>query len=142
MNGIHTCLDTAGSLPITDDIKELLNVTDLVLLDIKHINNEKSINLVGAPNKNNLNFAKYLSDNNIPMWIRQVLIPGFTDDENDLLELKKFISTLKSVKKVELLPYHNLGKYKWDNLNIPYELENVRTANQDDIEKAKKILEI
>lgn len=139
---IHTCLDTAGSLPVTEDIKELLKYTDLVLLDIKHINNEKSIDLVGAPNSNNLNFAKYLSDNNIPMWIRQVIVPGFTDDEKDLIELKKFISTLKSVEKVELLPYHDLGKYKWETLKIPYPLENVRTANNEDIEKAKKILEI
>ena len=76
------------------------------------------------------------------MWIRQVIIPGYTDDENDLVKLKNFISTLNSVEKVELLPYHNLGKYKWDNLNLKYPLENVRTANQDDIEKAKKILGI
>ena len=118
----------------------MLKVTDLVLLDIKHINNEKSINLVGVPNKNNLDFARFLSDNNIPMWIRQVIIPGFTDDEKDLLDLKKFISTLKSVQKVELLPYHNLGKYKWDNLNIPYPLENVRTATQEDIDRANSLL--
>ena len=140
--GIHTCLDTAGSLPVTDEIKELLNFTDLVLLDIKHIDNDKSVDLVGVPNTNNLNFAKYLSDNNIPMWIRQVIIPGYTDNENDLVKLKNFISTLNSVEKVELLPYHNLGKYKWDNLNLKYPLENVRTANQDDIEKATKILGI
>ena len=76
------------------------------------------------------------------MWIRQVIIPGYTDNEDDLVKLKNFISTLNSVEKVELLPYHNLGKYKWDNLNLKYPLENVRTANQDDIEKAKKILGI
>ncbi len=112
------------------------------MLDIKHINNEKSINLIGAPNTNNLNFAKYLSDNNIPMWIRQVIVPGFTDDKEDLIKLKEFLSTLKSVEKIELLPYHNLGKYKWDNLNLQYPLENVRTATNEDIEKAKKILGI
>ena len=140
--GIHTCLDTAGSLPLTDDIKELLTVTDLVLLDIKHINNEKCIDLVGMSNTNNLNFAKYLSDNNIPMWIRQVIIPGYTDDKNDLLELKKFISNLNAVEKVELLPYHDLGKYKWESLSLYYPLEGVRPANQEDIQKAKEILEI
>ena len=76
------------------------------------------------------------------MWIRQVIIPGITDDEKDLLKLKKFISTLKTVEKVELLPYHDLGRYKWDNLNILYSLENVKPATQEDIERAKKILEI
>ena len=138
--GIHTCLDTAGSLPVTDDIKELLKFTDLVLLDIKHIDNEKSVDLVGVPNLNNLNFAKYLSDNNIPMWIRQVIIPGYTDDKQDLIKLKEFISSLKSVQKIELLPYHNLGKYKWDNLNLEYPLENVRTATAEDIKRASNLL--
>ena len=138
--GIHTCLDTAGSLPVTDDIKELLKFTDLVLLDIKHIDNEKSVDLVGVPNLNNLNFAKYLSDNNIPMWIRQVIIPGYTDDKQDLIKLKEFISSLKSVQKIELLPYHNLGKYKWDNLNLEYPLENVRTATDEDIKRASNLL--
>ena len=89
-----------------------------------------------------LDFARYLSDNNIPMWIRQVLIPGYTDDENDLLRLKKFISSLKTVEKVELLPYHNLGEYKWKNLGFKYELENVKEPSQEEIDKAKKILGI
>ena len=97
----------------SDEIKELLKYTDLVLLDIKHINNEKCIDLTGAPNKHTLEFAKYLSNLNIPVWIRQVLIPGYTDDKFDLLELKKFINSLTNVEKVELLPYHNLGKYKF-----------------------------
>lgn len=73
--GIHTCIDTAGSLPINDDIVNLLKVTDLVLLDIKHIDDEKSKKLTGLSNKNNLDFAKYLNDNNIPVWIRQVILP-------------------------------------------------------------------
>lgn len=139
---IHTCLDTAGSLPINNDIKELLNYTDLVLLDIKHIDNEKCINLTGSPNTNELNFAKYLSDNGIHMWIRQVLIPTITDDENDLKKVKEFISTLKTVDKVELLPYHNLGKYKWDELGVKYELENIKPPTLEEFERAKKILEI
>ena len=137
---INTAIDTSGMVDLTDDIKSVLEYTDLVLLDIKHINSEKCKSLVGFSNKKELAFAKYLSDNNIPMWIRQVIIPGITDDKQDLLELKDFLSTLKTVKKVELLPYHNLGKFKWENLNFKYELENVRTANTDDIERAKKIL--
>ena len=81
---IHTALDTAGSIPLTDTIKEVLKYTDLVLLDIKHINNEKNIELTGHPNTHNLNFAKYLNEQNIPMWINQVIVPGITDDPKDL----------------------------------------------------------
>lgn len=139
---IHTCIDTAGSLPITDTIKELLKVTDLVLLDIKHINSIKSVDLTGQSNTNNLNFAKYLSDNQIPMWIRQVLVPGYTDKKEDLLQLKDWIHSFKNVQKVEILPYHDFGKYKWEALGVPYPLEGVRTANQKDVDKAKEILEI
>ena len=139
---VHTALDTAGSLPINDDIKKLLNFTDLVLLDIKHIVDEKAKVLTGMSNKNNLTFAKYLSDNNIPVWIRQVIVPGYTDDKKDLLLLKDFLSTLTNVKKIELLPYHDLGKFKWKEMNLVYPLEGVRTATNDDINRVKKILEI
>ncbi len=127
---------------ISDDIKKLLDLTDLVLLDIKHIDDKKCKDLVGKSNKLELEFAKYLSNKNIPIWIRQVIIPGITDEVEDLLKLKDFISTLKSVQKVELLPYHDMGKYKWKNLNCKYELENIRPANEEDIEKAKKVLGI
>lgn len=139
---IHTCIDTSGMVTLTNDIKYLLSLTDLILLDIKHINTEKCKKLVGFNNEKELNFAKYLSDNNINMWIRQVLIPDYTDDENDLLKLKNFIDTLKTVKKIEILPYHDMGKYKWKQLGTNYELENVRAVNDKDISKAKKILGI
>ena len=88
---IHTALDTAGSYKITPVIEELLSYTDLVLLDIKHIDNEKCIELTGQSNENEINFAKYLSDKNIPVWIRQVLVPGITNDENDLKKLREFL---------------------------------------------------
>ena len=139
---IHTAIDTAGSLPLSYEIKELLKYTDLVLLDIKHINNEKCINLTGAPNKHTLEFAKYLSNLNIPVWIRQVLVPGYTDDKYDLLELKKFLNSLNNVEKVEILPYHNLGKFKWSELGDVYELDNVEPATQEDVDKVKLLLEI
>ena len=84
----------------------------------------------------------YLSDNNIPVWIRQVIVPGITDNEEDLKKLKLFLASLKNVKKVELLPYHNMGRYKWEDLGFEYELSDIRVANDDDIAKAKKILEI
>ena len=137
---MHTAIDTSGMVEITDTIKELLSLTDLVLLDIKHINSEKCKELIGSSNEKELAFAKYLSDNNIPIWIRQVIIPGITDNKEDLLEFKKFIDSLKSVKKVELLPYHNLGKHKWETLGYEYKLSDIRPANAEDIKKAKEIL--
>ena len=127
---------------ITDDIKELLQYTDLVLLDIKHIDDEKCKNLVGVSNKKELEFARYLSDNNIKMWIRQVLVPGYTDDEKDLQKLKEFIGTLKTVEKIQILKYHSMGKYKWEKLGLKYSLEGVRDATAEDEEIAKKILQI
>lgn len=139
---IHTCIDTSGMVALTDDIKYLLSLTDLVLLDIKHINSEKCKDLVGFNNERELNFARFLSDNNVHMWIRQVLIPGYTNDEYDLLKLKNFIDSLKTVDKVEILPYHDMGKFKWKQLGINYELENVRPVTDEDVIKAKKILEI
>ena len=138
--GIHTCIDTSGIIALTDDIKEVLKFTDLVLLDIKHIDNEKCKELVGKSNKLELEFAKYLSDNNISIWIRQVLIPGYTDDEQDLLKLKEFISSLKTVEKVELLPYHSIGEFKWKKLGLKYPLEGVPQASDNDIARAKQIL--
>ena len=139
---IHTAIDTSGMVDLTPDIKELLSLTDLVLLDIKHINSEKCKELVGYSNEKELEFARYLSNNNIPIWIRQVIIPGITDNEDDLIHLKDFLSHLRNVKKIELLPYHDLGKYKWTSLGYTYELENTRTANNEDIQRVKEILEI
>ena len=127
---------------ITDDIKKLLSLTDLVLLDIKHINSDKCKELVGFSNEKELAFAKYLSDNNIPIWIRQVLIPGITDNKDDLIKLKEFIASLKTVEKIELNPYHELGKFKWKELGLEYELDDIKPATEKDILRAKKILEI
>ena len=140
--GIHTCIDTSGMVSLTDDIKKLLSMTDLVLLDIKHIDDEKCKDLVGFSNKLELDFARYLSDNNIPVWIRQVLIPGYTDDEKDLIKLRDFINSLSNVQKVEILPYHNLGKHKWTKLGYKYELDGVKQATNRDVQNAKKILGI
>lgn len=137
---IHTCIDTSGMVSLTDDIKTVLQLTDLVLLDIKHIDNDKCKYLVGHGNKLELEFARYLSDNNIPVWIRQVLIPGYTDNAEDLLKLKNFLSTLNNVEKVELLPYHSLGKFKWNKLGFKYELNDVRDATSEDLAKAKEVL--
>ena len=108
---IHTCIDTSGMVVLNDKIKELIDLTDLFLLDIKHIDPEKCKELVGFSNERELNFARYLSDNNKHMWIRQVLVPGITDDEQDLLKLKDFIKSLKTVDRVEILPTI------WENIN-------------------------
>ena len=140
--GINTCIDTSGSFDITNDIKELINLTDLFLLDIKCINNGKCIDLTGISNEKELAFAKYLSHNDKHFWIRQVLVPGITDDEKDLLKLREFIASLKCVDKIEVLGYHDLGKFKWENLGVKYPLENFRTANADDVKRAKEILGI
>lgn len=139
--GIHTCIDTSGMVNLTEDVKKLLKLTDLVLLDIKHINSEKCKELTGHDNKKELEFARYLSQNGIPMWIRQVIVPGITDDEKDIITLKEFVRKLKTVEKVEFLPYHTVGKYKWKELGEKYEIEDIRNADQEDIKRVKNIFE-
>lgn len=89
-----------------------------------------------------MKFARYLNDINKSVWIRQVLIPGITDSEEDLLKLKDFLSTLDNVEKFEFLPYHDLGKYKWENLGLQYSLDEIRNATQEDINRAKEIINI
>lgn len=140
--GIHTCIDTSGSFTITTVLQEVIDLTDLFLLDIKCIDDEKCLSLTGISNQKELAFARYLSDHYKTMWIRQVLIPGITDNEEDLIHLREFITTLKTVERVEFLPYHNLGKFKWNELHLNYPLEGVRTANQEDVKRAQKILGI
>ena len=140
--GYHTAIDTSGMFEITPNIRLLLKLTDLVLLDIKQINDAKCKDLCGFSNKLELEFAKYLSNNNIPMWIRYVLVPKITDDEKDLLNLKEFIDTLKTVEKIEIHPYHNIGRYKWKNLGLEYPLEGVPQATEKDVLRAKKTLGI
>lgn len=140
-NNMTTCLDTSGSFYIDQEIKELLDETDIVLLDIKHIDSDKCKKLTGFSNLNELNFARYLSDNKIKMWIRQVLVPGITDDEKDLIKTREFIDTLKTVEKVEVIPYHDFGKEKWIKLGLKYPLENTPLPTDEQIEMAKRILE-
>ena len=140
--GYHTAIDTSGMFEITPNIRLLLKLTDLVLLDIKQINDAKCKDLCGFSNKLELEFAKYLSNNNIPMWIRYVLVPKITDDEKDLLNLKEFIDTLKTIEKIEIHPYHNIGRYKWKNLGLEYPLEGVPQDTEKDVLRAKKILGI
>jgi pyruvate formate lyase activating enzyme len=141
---LHTCIDTSGVVFVdgqnNEKFDELMKYTDLVLLDIKQIDNEKHKKLTGLPNKNVLAFAKYLDQKQIPIWIRHVLVPGLTTDEADLTKLKAFIDTLTNVKKVEVIPYHVMGIYKYEGLGLEYPLKGVNPPTRDEISLAKKIL--
>ncbi len=139
---IHTCIDTSGNVSLTPQIKKLIDLTDLFLLDIKCINDQVCLKLTGVSNKLELEFAKYLDEHNKKMWIRQVLVPGITDQEKDLKDLGTFVSSLKNMEKFEFLPYHDLGRFKWENLNLEYPLKDVRTATNEDIKRAEKIMNL
>lgn len=139
-SGIHTALDTSGFAPI-DRVKELLEYTDLILLDIKHAVDEKHREITGVSNKIIKKFAEYASERGIPIWIRYVLVPGYTDNEEDLKLAAEFINKLKSVEKVEVLPYHNMGEYKWTKLGQDYKLKGVGSPTPDQVKKALEILE-
>lgn len=142
--GIHTALDTSGQ-PFqeeTEELQRLMDVTDLILLDIKHIDDEKHRWLTGHTNKNILLFAQYLNRIKKPIWIRHVLIPGINTDLLYLQRLRSFIDTLDSVEKVEVLPYHILGSYKWNQLGYEYPLKGVNPPTQEQIDLANRILKI
>jgi pyruvate formate lyase activating enzyme len=144
--GIHTNIDTSGgsfskSPSFLAILAELLEVTDLVMLDIKQINPEKHKTLTGLSNEHILEFARYLEMKNIPVWIRHVLVPERSDYDEDLHALADFISTLTNVKKIEVLPYHKLGVYKWQSLGLTYPLENIEPPTEDRVANAERILE-
>lgn len=141
--GINTALDTSGALfEIVEQSKfdELIKYVDLFLLDIKHIDNNEHIKLTGKNNQNILKFARYLSDNNKDMWIRHVIVPGINLDKDYLIRTKKFIDSLKTVKKIEILPYHTLGINKYSKLGLEYKLKDTRVPTKDEIKLAKDIL--
>ena len=143
--GVHVTLDTSGN-PFTRDepffskFNELMKVTDLVMLDIKEIIEDEHKILTGWSNLNILDMARYLSDINKPVWIRHVLVPGGSDDDKKLIKLYEFIKTLKNVDRVEVLPYHTLGTFKWEELGIDYPLKDVNPPTKERIENANKIL--
>lgn len=140
---IHTALDTSGILfdkNNTGKIDELLKYTNLVLLDIKHINNEEHKKLTGAPNKNILEFAHYLSDKNIPVWIRHVVVHGITYKKEYLFELGKFLAGLKNIKALDVLPYHDMALPKYKNLGIDYPLKNTKPTTKEEAINARNII--
>lgn len=137
--GIHTALDTSGYIDV-DRARELLEYTDLILLDIKHAVEEKHRLITGVSNKKIREFARYASDKGIKIWVRYVLVPGYTDSDEDLAMAAELISELKSVEKVEVLPYHCMGAYKWEKLGEKYPLEGVPEPTADQVRHAKEIL--
>ena len=143
--GINTCLDTAAQPfsrqePFFSKFQRLMQSTDLVLLDIKHIDNEKHRWLTGHGNENILDCARYLSDIAKPVWIRHVLVPGITTDEEQLTQLRQMLDTLHNIQKVEVLPYHTLGTFKWEQMGVPYSLKDVEPPTADQIARAREIL--
>ncbi len=140
--GINTCLDTNGFVRHYDQtIDELLAVTDLVLLDLKQLNDQIHKNLVGVSNKRTLEFAKYLDKKQIPTWIRYVVVPGYTDFDDDIHKLGQFVTTLSNVEKIDLLPYHKLGAHKWETMGEEYKLKNVNPPTSKSLSHIKTILE-
>lgn len=140
---IHTALDTSGITFIPENklnIDNLLQYTDLVLLDIKHINNEEHKNLTGLPNVNVLNFAKYLSEINKPMWVRHVVVPGITFDENYLKELGRFLAGLRNIKALDVLPYHDMAVPKYESLGLDYPLAGVPPLTKAEALEARNLI--
>ncbi len=143
---INTCIDTAGG-PFTKEgewfekFKHLMELTDLLLMDIKHVNKEEHVKLTGKDNDNIVEMFRYLDEIKKPIWIRHVLVPGITDNDEYLTETRDFIRTLHNVKRVEVLPYHGLGAMKYKDLGIDYVLKDLESPTQERVANARKILE-
>ena len=143
--GIHTCIDTAmqpftREEPFFSKFEALMKVTDLLLVDIKHIDPQMHQKLTGVPNDNILDGFRYLSEIEKPIWVRHVLVPEWTDRDDYLMKTREFLDTLSNVKRVDVLPYHTLGVFKWKALGIPYRLEGIDPPSEERIENARKIL--
>ena len=146
LENIHTAVDTSGIIFDKDNpnllnkFDELIKYVDLFLLDIKHIDDKEHQKLTGKSNKNVLDFARYLSSNNKDMWIRHVLVPGITLNDDYLVRTKEFIDTLNTVKKIEVLPYHTMGIVKYENLGIDYKLKDTIPPTKEEVRHAKYLL--
>lgn len=144
--GIHTCLDTSGILYNPDNpilmkkFDRLLKVTSLVMLDIKHIDATMHIELTGKPNDQILSFAMYLDTKNIPIWVRHVVVPTITDKEEYLEKLGYFIGGLSNIKALDVLPYHDLGKVKYEQLGLDYPLSHIKSLDKSDAIKSRDII--
>ena len=141
--GIHTCLDTSAGVYNPDShekIDEALKYTDLVMLDIKHIDSAAHKELTGIGNERVLAFAQHLCDLGIPMWVRHVVVPGITDDENELFSLGKKLAEYKNLKALDILPYHDMAKPKYEYLGIPYPLGDTPPLTKKEAIRAKEIV--
>lgn len=145
-DGIHTCIDSSGIMFRQDDktfmekLETLLDVTDLIMLDIKHIDPEQHKKLTSHSNERILAFARYLDEKNIPVWIRHVVVPGITLYQEYLERLGSFIGTLGNVKALDVLPYHSMGKVKYENLKMDYPLKDTKDATKEEAVAAKNII--
>lgn len=137
-NGINTCLDSNGRV-LDSDAKELLEHTDLLLLDVKHINQEWHKKLTSVNNLTTLEIAKYRESTGKPMWLRYVLVPGWSDQEEYLHEWAKHFSDYKTIEKVEIIPFHQMGKHKWEQMGLNYSLSDVIPPSAEACEKVKAI---
>lgn len=135
--GIDICLDTSG---VGNDYSELLDYVDLIILDIKHINNEGYRELTGHPIKKSLEFIDACNKKNKRIWLRQVIVPGINDNVEYILQLKEFIKKINNVEKIELLPYHTMAISKYDKLNITYPLKGVEAMDKTKCEELERIL--
>ena len=145
--GIHTTLDTAGNPftreePFFGKFRKLMELTDLVMLDFKEMDGVRHKELTGVANDNILDLARYLSDTGKDMWIRHVLVPGLTDDEDGLRRTADFIRSLNTVQRVEVLPYHTLGLFKWQKLGIPYPLPDAVPPTPEQVKRAEELLQV
>ena len=140
--GIHTCLDTSGIIFLPEDerFSRLMAATDLIMLDLKQVIPERHKALTGQSNQNILAFARFASRMDKKLWIRHVVVPGWTDDDESLRALGRFMAELKSVKALDVLPYHTLGVHKYHSLGVPYPLEGVQPLEQKDAEYARSII--
>ena len=144
--GIHTCLDTSGIVFDPDNEEtvpkfvRLCKATDLVMLDIKHIDDEAHRKLTGHSNRNILAFARFLCEQGVTLWVRHVVVPGLTDDEAALRRLGNFLGGLKNLKALDVLPYHTMGKAKYERLGIPYPLGDTPPADKALAARARDII--
>lgn len=136
--GINTCLDTNGRLN-NKEAQELFDHTDLLLLDVKHINDKIHRELTGLTNKNTLNVAAYRESTGKPMWLRYVLVPGWTDQPEYMEEWGRYFTNYKTVERVEIIPFHHLGSHKWELINEPYLLKDTPVPTVESKEEALAI---
>lgn len=145
---IHTCIDSSGiayypdNAPLISKFDTLMTLTDLVMLDIKHIDPVKHRELTMQPNDNILKYAAYLNEKHVDMWIRHVVVPGITDDEKYLFDLGYFIGQFSNLKALDVLPYHTMGEKKYESLGMEYKLKGVPPMDKDKLlDKKKAIIE-